>query len=191
MDSSSDRVSVARQESDQPARHSAHHRHTLTARGRGHQHDPCVAGSRLDRHDQRVCRSGSGDESPDAGRVRIVHVWQSAHTPLAGRPVADAVPPQPVRSCQFMLWTKSLNRAQSLGHSNHRVANRYPRVRHHRMLNRLSGRTASGIDEMMDLARCLVTPLRICRFFSAWWVTYVLALLGRFDCDSFDEVVRS
>jgi hypothetical protein len=40
-------------------------------------------GSRLGRHDQRVCRSGSGDEGPDAGRVRIVHSWQCAHAPLA------------------------------------------------------------------------------------------------------------
>src|SRR4051794_777713 len=32
-----------------------------------------VAGSRLDRQDQCICRSGSGDEGPDARRLRIVH----------------------------------------------------------------------------------------------------------------------
>ena len=51
------------------------------------------------RHDQRICRSGSGDEGPNAGRVRIVHIRQRAHTPLAGRSISAAVPPQPVRVC--------------------------------------------------------------------------------------------
>ena len=50
-DGSRDRLSVARQESDQPARHSAHDRHAPSARGRRYQHDPRVVGPRLDRHD--------------------------------------------------------------------------------------------------------------------------------------------
>jgi integrase/recombinase XerD len=88
-----ERVSVARQESDQSARDPPHNRHAPPARGRGYQHDPRVVGPRLDRHDQRVCRSGSGDEGPDAGRLRIVYGRQAPHTSLARRPISDAVPP--------------------------------------------------------------------------------------------------
>ena len=93
---------VNRQESDQPARHSAHHGRAPVARGRGHQHDPRVARSRLDRHDQRVCRSGSGDEGPDARCVWILQLWEGGQASLAGRPVLDAVPPQPVRSAGYV-----------------------------------------------------------------------------------------
>jgi hypothetical protein len=93
---------VNRQESDQPARHSAHHGHAPVARGRGHQHDPRVARSRLDRHDQRKCRSGSGDEGPDARCVWILQLWEGGQASLAGRPVLDAVPPQPVRSAGYV-----------------------------------------------------------------------------------------
>jgi len=74
----------------------------LTIRETKFYHDPRVAGPCLDRHDQRVCGSGSGDEGPDAGRVRIVHRRQGADAPLAGRSVADAVPPQPVRPAGYV-----------------------------------------------------------------------------------------
>ena len=65
-DGSRDRLSVARQENDQPARDPAHDGHAPPASGRGHQHDPGVARSRLDPHNQCLCGSGSGDEGPDA-----------------------------------------------------------------------------------------------------------------------------
>ena len=92
---------VARQESAVRTSSGTRPPRTCCARC-GHQHDTRVAGSRLDRHNERVRRSGSGDEGPDAGRLRIVQFWRCSERPLAGRPVSDAIPPQPVRPAGYV-----------------------------------------------------------------------------------------